>query len=151
MVALGSGAALVGSGELALARFRVETAGDPALRVDHVLARDGRNREVTLGLAGGEGATAPRATGLTRLYPNPVSGTLTVQMSLARPGRVSLAVFDLAGRRLRTLADGEFGAGLRTVFWDGRNDDGRPAANGFYVVRMRAGDVVQNRTIRVVR
>ncbi|HUK61988.1 MAG TPA: FlgD immunoglobulin-like domain containing protein, partial [Dongiaceae bacterium] len=150
VVALGTGAALAGSGPLAVARFRVRTGGDPALRVDHVIARDVSNHEAALGISAGAMATPPSETGLARLYPNPVSGAMTVEMSLARSTRVQLAVFDLAGRRIRTLADGDFAAGVRTAFWDGRGEDGRPAANGFYVVRMRAGDVVRNRTIRVL-
>jgi hypothetical protein len=150
VVALGTGSTITGSGPLAIAQFRVRAGGDPALRVEHAIARDAANHEAALGVPAAAMATPPSETAIARLYPNPVSGSMTVEMSLARPARVQLAVFDLAGRRVRTLADGDFAAGLRTATWDGRGDDGRLAANGFYVVRMRAGDVVRNHTIRVL-
>jgi hypothetical protein len=150
VVALGTGTTIAGTGPLAVARFRVRSGGDPALRVEHVIARDAENHDAALGLAAGAMVKPPTETAFTRLYPNPVSGSMTVEMSLARPARVQLAVFDLAGRRVRMLADGDYAAGLRTATWDGRGDDGRLAANGFYVVRMRAGDVVQSHTIRVL-
>jgi hypothetical protein len=150
VVALGTGSTITGSGPLAIARFRVRSGGDAALRVERAIARDAANHEAALGVPAAAMATPPSETAIARLYPNPVSGSMTVEMSLARPARVQLAVFDLAGRRVRTLADGDFAAGLRTATWDGRGDDGRLAANGFYVVRMRAGDVVRNHTIRVL-
>jgi FlgD Ig-like domain/Cohesin domain len=150
VVALGTGTTLAGSGPLAIARFRVRSGGDPSLRVDRVIARDASNHEAAMGVSADAMTRPPQETALTRLYPNPVSGAMTVEMSLARSTRVQLAVFDLAGRRVRTLADGDYAAGVRTAYWDGRGEDGRPAANGFYVVRMRAGDAVRNRTIRVL-
>jgi hypothetical protein len=52
---------------------------------------------------------------------------------------------------VRTLLDGDSGAGMRVIGWDGRGDDGRSVANGFYVVRLRTDGVSQSRSIRVLR
>jgi flagellar hook assembly protein FlgD len=52
---------------------------------------------------------------------------------------VEVAVFDLSGRLVRTLRQGRLEAGTQNIAWDGRDDDGRPAAGGIYFVRLRAG------------
>ncbi|HUK64101.1 MAG TPA: FlgD immunoglobulin-like domain containing protein, partial [Dongiaceae bacterium] len=148
---LGQGATLSGSGTLAVARFRVKTTGDPALTVTRSSARDAGGREVPIAGTAGAPLASPAATGLGRVYPNPVTDGMSVQLSLARSGRVSLGIYDLAGRRVRSLLDGDPGMGLHVIGWDGRSDDGRAVANGFYVVRLRADGVSQSRTVRVVR
>lgn len=80
---------------------------------------------------------APASPGLAAARPNPFHASTELEFTLARPGPVSLAVHDLLGRRVRTLARGErFDAGTRRIAWDGRGDDGRPVATGVYFVRL---------------
>jgi hypothetical protein len=68
----------------------------------------------------------------------PSCESAAIQYSLASAGRVSLAVFDLAGRRVRTLVDAPVSAGDHEVVWDGTTDTGDRAASGVYFVRMEA-------------
>jgi flagellar hook assembly protein FlgD len=49
---------------------------------------------------------------------------------------IDLTVFDLAGRRMRNLVEGELAAGRYTFTWDGRAQDGGRAAPGIYVARL---------------
>jgi flagellar hook assembly protein FlgD len=64
-------------------------------------------------------------------------GDPRVRLSLPRATRVHLAVFDLRGRRVRNLLDGELvPAGDHDIDWDGRSADGRSAASGVYLVRV---------------
>lgn len=49
-------------------------------------------------------------------------------------------MFDTAGHRVRTVADGLFGAGVHNVAWDGRDSRGNIAAPGTYFVRLSAGE-----------
>lgn len=82
----------------------------------------------------------PRATALDGVYPNPFNPTTTVQFSLHRPGPVDLTLYDVRGREVRRLARGEyFPAGVHRVVWDGRDDAGRGAASGSYLLVMQAG------------
>jgi flagellar hook assembly protein FlgD len=60
-----------------------------------------------------------------------------VRFGIARSGRVEIALFDIAGRLVRTLADLNFPAGEHSLTWDGRNSDGLPAARGVYFARIR--------------
>jgi hypothetical protein len=71
--------------------------------------------------------------------PNPFSGSTSLELSQPRAGPVTLAVFDAAGRRVRTLARDEWlGAGSSTHAWDGRRDDGRDAPPGLYLARLES-------------
>ena len=85
----------------------------------------------TLDVPGGGGAAA--YVNFMRLLNNPViANDAVVRFGLARAGWVEIKVFDLAGRRVRTLANRRFEAGEHTVVWDGRDDRGARAPRGVY-------------------
>ncbi|NUQ43909.1 MAG: hypothetical protein HUU32_21180 [Calditrichaceae bacterium] len=58
---------------------------------------------------------------------------------------VSLKIYDLPGRLVKTLADGEFSAGTHRVEWDGRDERGNEAASGVYLYHFVAGNYQQTR------
>jgi hypothetical protein len=60
-------------------------------------------------------------------------------------------VFNVAGRLVRTLADGPFAAGRHRRIWDGTDGRGNPVAAGVYFARLDAGAVHERRSIVVVR
>jgi hypothetical protein len=62
-------------------------------------------------------------------------GGSSVLLSVAKTGRVEVRIYDVAGRRIRTLADRVFAAGEHTLTWDGADDDGRGVGRGVYFVR----------------
>jgi len=69
--------------------------------------------------------------------PNPFNPSTTIVFSLARPEAVTLAVYDLSGRLVRTLVDGRvYPAGPNEEVWDGRDDQGRSGSAGVYVYRL---------------
>jgi flagellar hook assembly protein FlgD len=53
---------------------------------------------------------------------------------------VRLVIYDVLGRRVRTLADRPFQAGRHAMRWDGRNAAGQPVASGIYLGRLEVGD-----------
>jgi flagellar hook assembly protein FlgD len=61
---------------------------------------------------------------------------------MERPADVSIILFDLLGRRVRTVVDARYGAGTFSTLWDGKNDAGIPVATGVYfmVMRVEAGN-----------
>jgi len=81
--------------------------------------------------------------GLIQIYPNPFNPSTRIEFGLNDASRVSLAVFDGAGRLVRVLVDENRGAGNFTEVWDGLNDYGRAVTSGVYFIRLTAG----NRTI----
>jgi flagellar hook assembly protein FlgD len=64
----------------------------------------------------------------------------TVRYSLQSGARVSLAIYDVLGRRVRTLVNGAAGPGRHSVVWNGMGDRGISAASGVYFVRMVVED-----------
>ena len=82
---------------------------------------------------------APAARGLSDLAvaPNPANPAATVSFRLAAAGPVTVAIYDLRGRRIWQDGPVAREAGTVTVLWPGRDAGGRPAASGAYLVRVR--------------
>jgi len=83
--------------------------------------------------------------------PNPSRGEMTFAIGLPREAMVEIAVLDMSGRRVATLANERIAAGERIFRWDGLAAAGAPARPGRYVVRMRADGVVTNRAFSLLR
>jgi len=64
---------------------------------------------------------------------------------------VELALYNLAGQKVVTLANGYREAGRHTARWDGRDDQGRALASGVYLYRLQAGAQVETRKLLLVR
>ena len=71
-----------------------------------------------------------------RIQPNPMTQQTGVQLTLWAGGRVVAAIHDAAGRRVRSLLDGDLIGGAHDLGWDGRDDTGYPVASGIYLVRV---------------
>ncbi|MBK7703051.1 MAG: VCBS repeat-containing protein [bacterium] len=85
-------------------------------------------------------------------FPNPFNPATTLRYELPRTGRVELRVYDVAGRLVRTLRAGAVeAAGRREAVWDGRDDAGRAAAAGAYVVRLSANGETLGRRLLLVK
>lgn len=70
-------------------------------------------------------------------YPNPFNGTIQLAIDLPAGGVNDLAIYDIQGRKLRTLHQGHLGAGQHIFRWDAGNDAGRPAASGVYIAVLK--------------
>ncbi|HTO91512.1 MAG TPA: cohesin domain-containing protein [Candidatus Sulfotelmatobacter sp.] len=86
--------------------------------------------------------------------PNPTRGSTVLRFALPRGGpegaRMVLAVHGLDGRRVRTLVDGVWPAGIHEVRWDGRGDAGSETPPGMYFLRLDwAGQRLTRRLVRV--
>lgn len=87
---------------------------------------------------------------LAAARPSPFTERTELSFTLARAGRASLAVYDVAGRRVRGLADRAFVAGAHRLTWDGRDDRGVRLEAGVYLVLLdAAGERAARRVVRV--
>jgi len=96
----------------------------------------------------------PMLTGGTRLVgasPNPFNPVTTIMFELAAPGEVSVTVYDVSGRMIRSLVDGRLPAGMHEVTWNGLDGSGSAVASGVYFYRLVAGEVVQTRKMVLLR
>jgi len=90
------------------------------------------------------------AGGRSAIFSNGVNPETTIRYQLAAASDVELAIFDVTGRRVRTLVRGRRNAGQHSVTWDGRDDRGRVVASGVYLYRLQAGGHMQVRRMVVV-
>jgi len=79
------------------------------------------------------------ATTLSPNFPNPFNPATTIEYTLAEPSPVRVAVFDTRGALVAVLVDGPREQGSHTARWDGRADNGTPAASGVYFFRLEVG------------
>lgn len=93
----------------------------------------------------------PALARLLRNYPNPFNPVTKIQFVLDRDARVTLRVFDVQGRAVRTLVDSYLTSGPRVVGWDGKDDVGRTMASGSYFLRLQGGGIYLTRTINLVK
>jgi hypothetical protein len=86
----------------------------------------------------------PERFGLRQNVPNPFNPVTTIGYDVpAGGGRVTIEVFDVNGRLVRTLVDGVVGEGVRSVVWDGRDAEGKEVGSGVYFCRMKAEGLEQ--------
>ncbi len=74
-----------------------------------------------------------------RSHPNPLNGSTTISYALPAEGRVTVAIFDVQGRRVRTLFDGQKTSGSHGVTWDGKDASGDTVESGVYFCRVELG------------
>jgi hypothetical protein len=108
--------------------------------------------EVWFGPALLAAASPPPATvRLSQNIPNPFNPCTSLSYTLARSGRVHLAIHDLEGRVIKMLCDGLVAAGRHSATWDGTDDHGRPAASGVYVARLTTDTETVHRKLVLAR
>ncbi|HKQ58504.1 MAG TPA: S8 family serine peptidase, partial [Candidatus Eisenbacteria bacterium] len=78
------------------------------------------------------------ALALSDISPNPAGGAATLAFTIGSPGHVRLTLYDVRGRRVRTLVDGAREAGVHRETWNGRDDRGAALGAGVYLARVES-------------
>jgi hypothetical protein len=82
--------------------------------------------------------------------PNPFRPATTIRFALPSTRDVELRVFDVAGRAVKTLANGPLGPGVHTLQWNGTDDRGSRLSSGVYFYRLTAGEDRAQRKMVIV-
>ncbi len=93
----------------------------------------------------------PQTYALYPARPNPFNPATSIPFYLPETARLNLIVYDLLGRPVRTLVNGQMRAGYHTLSWRGVDDQGRAVASGLYLVEMRAPQWRQIRKIMLLK
>jgi len=93
----------------------------------------------------------PISPSLAQNYPNPFNPTTIIRFHLNARQKVRLLIFDLTGKLMRTLHDGELSAGEQTILWDGRHQNGKDMASGVYFYELAVGNKVERRRMTLIR
>jgi hypothetical protein len=88
----------------------------------------------------------PTVTSLAQNYPNPFNAKTNISFSLAEAGNVSLNVYDITGRLVTTLVDGQMDAGQHVVAWDGSS-----VSSGVYFYKLTAGDYSATKSMNLLK
>jgi len=84
-------------------------------------------------------------------YPNPFNPSTTIAFFLPEKRAVALEIFDVNGRKVKSLENGVIPAGKYRVEWKGANDRGDPVSSGIYYYRLIAGKDKITRKLVIMR
>jgi hypothetical protein len=97
------------------------------------------------------GVESPLSAYVAQNLPNPFSTATTVAFVVGEPGPVTLRIYDLSGRLVRTLVDRYEAAGRRELAWDGRDEHGADVASGVYCYRLEAPGVLETKRMVLLK
>jgi len=116
-------------------------------------ASEGRELQIVTDLDNNEYGTSPLSVGtatvynedavqfefaLSQNYPNPFNPTTTISYGVATTGHITLSIYDITGRLVTTLVDGQINAGNHHVMWNGLDNMGMPVSTGVYMYSLQS-------------
>jgi len=78
-----------------------------------------------------------------RAFPNPFNAQVAIEIPLSSPQRVQVSIFDVRGRLVQSLFDGQAKDGIFRCTWDGTDENGLVTSSGIYFIQFKSGDQVQ--------
>jgi hypothetical protein len=153
IAALGTDAPLLAKATGEIARFTVAPGEKPAVvRFKTIDLRnlDNKNTEVVVADKY-EAPFVPKATALMQNFPNPFNPTTVLTYDMASAGQVTIQVFDVSGRLIRTLLDARAELGRHQVAWDGKDASGSSVPSGIYFYRMKTSGFDATKKMILVR
>ena len=93
----------------------------------------------------------PPAFRLAQSYPNPFNHSTVIRVDLDAGADMELAVYNVKGQQVATLARGPYPAGAHAFFWEGRTPRGSELASGVYLCRLRTGGRERTRKLLLLR
>ena len=88
---------------------------------------------------------------LDQNFPNPFNSGTVIRFQLPQSEEVELAIYNLAGQQVVTLIQGTRPAGIYSINWDGKDEQGARLATGIYLYQLRNGERVETRKLTLLR
>ncbi len=101
--------------------------------------------------AAGASSTIPTQYTLNQNYPNPFNPSTEISFALPQASNVDLSIYNVLGQHVRNLVSGHQEAGKHSVTWDGRDNNGNPAASGIYFYRIKADNFTNIRKMTLLK
>ncbi|UCE07262.1 MAG: DUF5123 domain-containing protein [bacterium] len=89
------------------------------------------------------GTVTPTTFSLEQNFPNPFNQTTTISYSVAKPGVLSLDIYNIKGQKIRMLFNENKASGSYSVVWDSYDDYGKSVSSGVYFYRLTSGEIVK--------
>ena len=98
-----------------------------------------------------EETVTPSAFKVYNNYPNPFNPSTILSFEIPENSFVTITIFDLLGREVRTLMDNYENTGFKSVIWNGTNNQGNPVGAGVYFYQVRAGNSMQSKKMLLLK
>lgn len=93
----------------------------------------------------------PDAFALEANYPNPFNPSTIIPYSISNKGKVSLCIYDISGKLIRTLINGYVPAGYHEILWDGKDNLGYDVNSGVYISRLNTENNSTQRKMLMIK
>jgi len=93
----------------------------------------------------------PGEFSLHQNYPNPFNPTTTIEYDLPEAQNIQIMIYDILGRKIRTLLNEYQDIGYRSIHWNAEDDYGRQVSAGMYIYTIQAGEFVQTRKMVLLK
>lgn len=97
----------------------------------------------------------PETFALEQNYPNPFNGETNIRFHIpdvaGNNANILVQIFDLSGKKIRTLIKGDFEGGIYTYTWNGTNSDGKQVSSGVYIYRMQTSDATFTKRMMLIK
>ncbi len=88
---------------------------------------------------------------LSECYPNPFNPMATIRFGLAEASILSLGIYDVSGKLIRSLASGRWQAGAHQIEWNGRDDRGQMVRSGLYFYRLESEGFLDTKSMVLLK
>ena len=95
--------------------------------------------------------STPYKINLHQNYPNPFNPTTLIRYDLPVNEHVSINIYDLTGKRVKSLVNTNQDAGYRSIHWNATNEVGQPVSAGMYIYTIQAGEFRQTRKMVLLK
>ena len=84
-------------------------------------------------------------------YPNPFNPVTKLRYTIPKNSLVSIIIYDMLGRQVKTLVNQTQNAGYASVIWDATNDYGKPVSAGIYLYQIQTGEYIQTKKMVLLK
>mgnify|MGYP000863199809 CR=1 FL=1 len=105
----------------------------------------------TYGVLSINGEFLPEVFALHQNYPNPFNPVTTLRYDLPENGLVTINIYDMLGKQVKTLINQTQDAGYKSVIWDATNDYGKPVSAGMYLYQIQAGEYISTKKMVLLK
>jgi len=88
---------------------------------------------------------------LRQNYPNPFNPVTTLRYDIPENSHVTITIYDMLGRQVKTLINQTQDAGYKSLIWDATNDYGKPVSAGIYLYQIKAGGYMQTKKMVLLK
>jgi hypothetical protein len=112
--------------------YNIDNDGDGYTNIEEFLNQTDPNTPQTVVVDELLATKQPLNPMLRQNYPNPFNNSTTIEFDLSQSGDIRLQIFDLNGRLVNTLKNGSYPAGVYSLSWNGRTQNGESVSSGIY-------------------